>query len=140
MDIFWLISFILFIIIEIISFNLVTIWLALGAIIAGLSSLFIDDIYIQTIIFLISSILFLISTRPILVKYYKNKKSEKTNFDRIIGSIGIVSLEIKEHEYGEVKIDGKFWTAKSNENIAIGEKVIIDSIEGVKLLVRKENK
>lgn len=140
MDFFWLITFIVFIIIEIISFNLVTIWLALGAIIAGLSSFYIDDIYIQTIIFLISAIISLIITRPILGKYYKNRKTEKTNFDRIIGETGIITKEIKTLEYGEVKIDGKFWTAKANENIDIGEEVIIDAVEGVKLLVRKEKK
>ncbi len=78
-------------------------------------------------------------TRPYLVKKLTNKK-ESTNLDRVIGAEGIVTEEITKLKVGEVKVDGKRWSAISNELIKVGEEVIIERIDGVKLVVRKEEK
>ena len=53
---------------------------------------------------------------------------------------GIVTEEIKKNVIGEVKVDGKKWSAISNKKIEVGEEVIVDAIEGVKLVVRKGDK
>ena len=50
---------------------------------------------------------------------------------------GIVTEEITKTKIGEVKVDGKRWSAISNELIKAGEEVIIERIDGVKLIVRK---
>ena len=52
----------------------------------------------------------------------------------------MVTKKIGLNEYGEVKVFGNVWTAYSNEEIEVGEKVKILSIEGVKLIVEKEEK
>ena len=52
---------------------------------------------------------------------------------------GVVTEEIKKNQIGEVKVDGKTWSAISDKLIAVGEEVTIDAIDGVKLVVRKED-
>ena len=54
--------------------------------------------------------------------------------------IGIVTKDIKKDEYGEVKVDGKYWTAKADKKILRDSEVEILAIDGVKLIVKeKEN-
>lgn len=51
----------------------------------------------------------------------------------------VVTEEIKKNEPGEVKVDGKRWTAISNKKIKVGEEVKILEIEGVKLKVERSD-
>ena len=66
-----------------------------------------------------------------------SRKKVPTNLDRVIGMVGIVTEEITRFKIGEVRVDGKKWSAISEEKIKVGEKVIIEGIDGVKLIVRK---
>ncbi len=132
----WLILFVIFIIIEILTINLVTIWFAIAALISGICAIFIDNVIIECLIFAISSILALLLTKP-FVKKMKISKIEPTNTDRIIGKIGIVSQDIDKFKVGEVKIDGKAWSAIALNKISKGSKVEILAIDGVKLKVKE---
>lgn len=135
----WILLCTILVIVEFVTVNLVTIWFAIGAFFAFLTSLLIDNTIIQIVIFFLVSILSLIFTRPVFKKYLV-PKTIKTNYDKVVGMIGIVTKDINLLEYGEVKVDGKYWTAKAEEEIKKGSKVEILSIEGVKLIVkRKEN-
>lgn len=135
----WILLCALLIVIEFITINLVTIWFAIGALFAFLVSLLTSNTIIQVVVFFLISILSLAFTRP-LVKKYLVPKTIKTNYDKVLGMTGIVTKDIEKYEYGEVKVDGKYWTAKASESIKKGSKVEILSIEGVKLIVkRKEN-
>ena len=133
----WLILFVILIILELCTINLTTIWFAFGALLAYVTSLFFDNVLIQTTVFLVVSVATLIFTRPI-VKKYLLKKPSRTNADMLIGKVGIVTKEIVKDNVGEVKIDGKYWSAKANKKIKEGSKVEILSIEGVKLIVEKK--
>ena len=135
MEIWFLIALIM-IIIELVTVNLVCIWFAFASVVAGISTLLTDNITIQIIVFIISSIIFLIITKPV-IKKIRGKEIEKVNLDRVIGKIGVVTENITPLEVGEVKVDGKRWSATSNEEIKKDSKVEILSIDGVKLLVRK---
>lgn len=133
----WFALIFVFIIIEAITLNLVTIWFAFGSICAYITSYFTENIIIQLIVFTVVSTVSLLLTKPLVEKYIKKNK-ESTNFDRIIGQIGIVTKEIKKHENGRVKIDGKDWMAISEKNIKKGMEVEILKIEGAKIIVRKK--
>ena len=50
---------------------------------------------------------------------------------------GIVTEKIEKNKNGEVKVDGKSWTAYSNEELEEGTIVKILEINGVKLKVEK---
>lgn len=136
--IFWLVLVIVLSIIEIATVNLLTIWFVISGIVALILSFFIKDVAIVSTIFALLGIILLFTTRPIFSKLLK-PKNEKTNFDRIIGKVGIVTEEIKRNQIGEVKIDGKKWSAISNKKIEVGKEVIIEAIEGVKLIVKESD-
>ena len=133
----WLFLVIIMIIIELLTVNLVTIWVALGALITFLLTYFISNVTIQLIIFFLTTILALILTKPLVKKYIK-VNIVKTNASSVIGQTGIVTIDIEPFNYGEVKVSGKYWTAKSDEVIKSGSQVEILAIEGVKLIVRKK--
>lgn len=137
--IFWLILVIVLTIIEVATVNLLTIWFVISGIVALILSFFIEDVAIVSTLFAVLGIILLITTRPILKKYLPTQR-ERTNIDRVIGMKGIVTEEIKKNVIGEVKVDGKKWSAINNKKIEVGEEVIVDAIDGVKLIVRKGDK
>ena len=99
MTLFWFTSFIILLLIEILTINLITVWFAIGA---------------------LSSMILSFSTNS-LVK------------------IGEVTKKIESNKYGEVKIFGNTWTAMSSSEIEVGARVKVLRIEGVKLIVKKED-
>lgn len=133
----WLIVAIVLSIIELGTISLVSVWFIVSALISLLLALFGFSLYIQIVNFVILGIILLIFTRKPLLKYL-NKTKQKTNADRILDMTGLVTEEIDIDQPGEVKVDGKKWTATAKEKIAKGKKVKILKIEGVKLLVEEE--
>ncbi|MCK8059286.1 MULTISPECIES: NfeD family protein [unclassified Fusibacter] len=132
----WTVLAILFAVIEGATLGLTTIWFAAGALVALFMTWIGFNVYVQVVSFIVSSILFLLITRPLVVKYMK-VGSVKTNVDSLIGKKGVVVNEITEHNYGQVRLGGQVWTAKSisDATIAQGQEVIVEAIEGVKLVV-----
>lgn len=135
--IFWLVLVIVLTIVELATVNLLTIWFVISGIVAMILSFFIDDVTIVSTVFVLLGILLLFTTRPLLKKYLPTQRT-RTNADRIIGMHGVVTEEIKKNSVGEVKVDGKKWSAISNSKIPVGSEVIIEAIDGVKAVVRKE--
>lgn len=141
MYIFWAAAIILFGIAEAVTAQLVSIWFLIGAIAALIAAFCGANLIIQIIVFIAVSILALVITRP-LVKKYINPKKEHTNADRVIGQVGIVAEDIDNIKAtGQVKADGKIWTARATDNSIIpsGCEVIIEKIDGVKLIVKNKS-
>ena len=136
--IFWLVLVIILSFVEVATVNLVSIWFVASGIVAMILSFFIEDIAIVSTIFAILGIVLLIITRPIVNKL-KSKDNVKTNLDRIIGEDAIVTQDIVKNEVGEVKVDGKRWSAISKNTCLKGDIVKILRIDGVKLVVEKES-
>ena len=136
--IFWLILVIVLSFVEIATVNLVSIWFVASGIVAMILSFFIEDTAIITTIFILLGILLLVISRPIVNKL-RSKDNEKTNLDRIIGETAIVTEDIKKNVVGEVKVDGKRWSAVSKEKCLKGDTVKVLKIDGVKLIVEKES-
>ena len=134
--VYWLIIILILSFVEIITINLVTIWFVASAGIALLVSLVVDSYYIQFLVFGICGLVIMILTRPLLKKLI-SKDKEKTNLDRVIGMEGVCTEEISRNKVGEVKVDGKKWSAISSSKINVGDEVIITAIDGVKLKVKK---
>lgn len=132
----WLAIILILGFIEVITTNLVTIWFVASAVVSLILSFFIDEFIIQFSVFVVLGIILLITTRSWLNKILK-PKGEKTNLDRVIGMQGIVTEKITQTTPGEVKVDGKKWTAISNKIIEVDSIVKILDIDGVKLKVEK---
>ncbi len=134
----WLIIIFILIIAEVSTVNLVSIWFIASGIVSLIVSIFYDNFMVQFAIFVILGILLLLTTRNFLEKLIKSN-NEKTNLDRVIGMAAVVTEPIKKNVIGEVKVDGKRWSAIANQKIETGEEVIVEAIDGVKLKVRKKD-
>lgn len=120
--------------IEAFTVNLVSIWFVISSLLAMVVSIFYDNVYIEIAVFVVVGIVLM----PISKKIYsKIKNTEKTNLDRIIGMKGVVTEAITANSIGEVKVDGKKWSAYSSSDISKGEYVKILLIDSVKLKVEK---
>ena len=140
MWIFWLIAAGIFFIIEMATIGFLVFWLGIGALLAMVTSFITDSILIQSIVFLVTSTLLLIFTRPLVNKFIKVPKEIKTNAFSIIGKKGIVISKINNIEgNGQIKIDGDVWSAKAlqDEEIPKDTEVEIVEIDGVKAVVKK---
>ena len=132
----WLIIIVILTFLEMITVVLTTIWFVFSGIIALITSFITDNYLIQFGVFVILGVILLVTTRPLLQKLLKHKK-EATNADRIIGMEGIVTEKITKNTPGEVKVDGKRWTAVADKAIKEDSVVKVLEINGVKLKVEK---
>ena len=135
----WLVVVILLVVIEAMTVNLVTIWFIISGIITMFLSFFLNDLISQLAIFVLLGILLMILTKPVIEEMKKNKE-EKLNLERIIGMEGVVIKEIKKNVIGEVKVDGKTWSAIADKKITVDSDIIVEEIRGVKLVVSKVKK
>ena len=122
--------------IELLTTNLVTIWYIASALVALILSFFVDSYVVQFSVFVVLGTILLFTTRDYLLKLVVKNK-EKTNLDRVVGMNGIVTEEITKKNPGEVKVDGKRWSATSSTKLIAGEKVKILKINGVKVEVER---
>ena len=105
-----------------------------------IAGLFGGSFILQVIVFVIVTIIALILTRP-LVKNASLFKKEDTNAGRYVGKEGIVTARINNLENeGQVSVLGSTWSARSWDGVPIeeNEHVVIEKIEGVKLIVSKK--
>ncbi len=138
MQIFWVVMIAAFLIIEAATPQLVTIWFAAGSLF-GLIAAFLEvAVWLQFLIFVISSTILLILTRP-LVKRVIIKKQVPTNADRLLGKTALVTERIDNINFsGQVKANGQMWSAKSFDGSVIEADKTVEIVEitGVKLVVK----
>jgi len=135
----WFAVIIIAAVIEASTMDLSSIWFSAGGLVSLIIAIFLPDlIWLQIVVFIVVSSLLLLEIRP-LFKNTLMKNDIKTNADKLIGKIAICTKSFKVGERGEVKIDGKIWTAISNEDIRLDDKVEVLAIDGVKLVVRKSS-
>ena len=132
----WLGLAVVFAIVEALTLGIISIWFAIGALVAMLTTFLIDNFFIQLIIFITVSLILVFFTRKLAVENFKIGK-EKTNVESLIGKKVVVTQAIIPYEVGEVKVDGTFWRAKSanGTTYAKGEVVSVLKIEGVTMIV-----
>lgn len=138
----WIGFAVLMVVCEAFTSQLVSIWFVIGSVCAAVSSIFFkDNILIQSLVFLVVSLVALIVTRPLVARFKAKKQITSTNADRVIGKTGVLLSDISDVlSVGQVKVDGEIWSAKTeNNNLKAGDKVRVLAIEGVKLIVKAEN-
>lgn len=136
---YWLIAAGVFFIGEIMTVGFLLFWLGISALIAMVVSFFTSNVIIQMSVFIISSIILILATKP-LVKKFVNEKNVKTNAFSLVGKNALVIQDINNlNSVGQIKVDGEIWSAQSSEddiNIPIDSEVKIVKIEGVKAIVK----
>ena len=135
--VFWAVAVVAFVILELATVGLASIWFALGALCALIAALLGAQLWLQIVWFAIVSIATLLLTRP-LAKKYINSKTMATNADRVIGRRAVVKERIDELAgTGAVLADGKMWSARTVDGSTAepGDVVTVREIRGVKLIV-----
>ena len=126
---FWIILLVIFLILEAITYGLVSIWFAAGALVSAVLSLFIDDL---TLYFL----------RPYMVDSLKDLRfRNRTGILTYVGQKAKVIEDIDNlSENGRVDYKGQSWAARSvddNKKISKDAVVVIRDIKGVKMIVEE---
>ncbi|MBD5102969.1 MAG: NfeD family protein [Subdoligranulum sp.] len=134
-SILWLMLLIALIVFEAVTVNLVSIWFAVGAASAFVTSAFTDSGKVQFIVFVLVSVVALLITRP-LARRYQKERGESTNVGRNVGRKGQVLVEISPNVPGRVRLDGVDWMARSETPIADGTLCEVLAVEGASLVVR----
>ena len=137
MGVIWLIGIVIFLVIEAVSYQIVSVWFALGAIGGLIAYVCGAGFYVQIIVFVALSVILLAALRPLSMKLF-NKNRIKTNADSFIGGTVLITQEVNNiKETGQGKISGTVWTVRSDNGAVIPEGAVakVLRIEGVKLIV-----
>lgn len=132
----WLILLVVFILAEGTTVAMVSIWFALGSLIAILVSLVGGPVWLQILLFLVVSGVCLALLRPFARRYLH--VHTRTNVESVIGMEGVVTETIDNIKAcGRVKLGAMSWSARSisGETIEKDALVKVNRIEGVKVLV-----
>lgn len=135
----WGILFVVTVIAELSTMQLICVWFsagALGGFFAAAAGL---DPFWQIVIFTAVSVLLLILTRPLLKKF-KVGKTIPTNLDAEIGKLAVVTEEIDPAQNkGRVKIGGVNWRARTQDGSSIPAEAIVrvESISGTTAFVTR---
>lgn len=138
----WLVVFLVAVIIEATTLEIVSIFFAIGSVISLIIS-FIPGVewWIQLIVFVVISGASLIGVRPLATKLL-NKEKRSTNIDELIGK-HVTIIDEDDDDLYETKVNGLIWRVMNideNEKLAKNDKVEVISIKGNKLIVRKVEK
>ena len=140
MTLVWLVLLILFLVVEIITVGLTSIWAAGGALVSMLLRLLHIPTGWQIAAFLLVTAILLYFTRPFAMKII-NSKREKTNYEGIIGkTIRIVERVDNIAQTGMAVVNGQEWTvrgANDDDILEAGTLAKVVNISGVKLIVKK---
>lgn len=135
----WLIIAGAFVILEIATMGFLVFWFAMGALVAMVLSFFVDNVIIQSVVFLVVSTILLFATKPLVNKIMPKESFVKTNSYSIEGKVGKVTVDIEPIEgKGQIKVSGEAWSAKSADDTYIPKdtEVVVEKIEGVKAIVK----
>lgn len=138
----WIVVILVSVALEAVTLALSSIWFAAGGIAALVAASLGFGFGSQLVVFVLFSAVLLVLVRPFCRRFLR-PKGAATNADRVIGQTAVVTEAIDNMEaVGAVRIFGQTWTARSanGETISAGERVVIREIQGVKVIVEKEEK
>lgn len=139
-DVVWMALVIAFIIGELVSVGLTSIWFAAGALVALIASIFGAPFPVQAGLFLVVSLALLAATRP-WAQRYLNSRVQRTNADSLVGEIIRIEERVNNMDQtGMAVVRGQEWTVRAcndNETIEKGQSAKVVQISGVKLMVEK---
>ena len=134
--IFWLIAAVGFLVLEGMTFSMVSVWFAAGSAAALLSCLFHPPFKVQAVVFIVVSVLCLAAFKPLTQRL--RQKSTPTNGDRSLGREAKVLTPVSAEETGRVRLDGVAWNARCatpGDTLAPGQSCRVTEIHSTLLIV-----
>ncbi len=138
MEVFWIAAIILFSLIEVFTVGMVSVWFAVGSLVALIVTILNGGTTLQTLSFLIVSVLSFFLLRKLALNAVAKSKTQ-TNIGRLIGKEVMITQTVDNiKNTGSAKINDVEWKVRSatGEIINEGELVVVERIEGVKLIVK----
>lgn len=136
----WIAAIVVFGIAEAATAGLVSIWFVGGAAAALLAAVFGGPLWLQFVLFIAVSVALLAATRPLARKMLGGAITP-TNADRVLRHTARVTERVDNAgPSGAVYIDGKTWTARSEDGAVIAKDKLVKVVrmEGVKLFVTEK--
>lgn len=134
----WIGFFILSVIVEANTMNLIAVWFMPGTLAAAILALLSVPVWIQVLVWLVITVVVFASTWRLSARLRK-PRVHPTNADRVIGQSAIVTENISDRtQTGQVRVMGQIWSARTDDTtdeIPTGAEVRVLRIEGVKLVV-----
>lgn len=134
----WLALLVLFLIAEIATLGLLTIWFALGAFAALAATAFGAPVWLQVTLFVVVSVITLLVARKMAVEKF-NTKITKTNVESVIGKKVVVLQKVSNiNATGKVSLEGMEWTARmlsDSQELEEGDVAVVKEVQGVKLII-----
>ena len=134
--IFWLIAAVGFLVLEGMTFSMVSVWFAAGSAAALLSRLFHPPFKVQAVVFIVVSVLCLAAFKPLTQRL--RQKPTPTNGDRSLGREAKVLTPVSAEETGRVRLDGVDWNARCatpGDTLAPGQSCRVTEIHSTLLIV-----
>lgn len=136
----WLVLLIVFVIVEMITVGLTSIWFAAGALAALLATVLGANPIIQVVLFIVVSIALLFVTRPFAHRII-NSNVQRTNADSLVGEhIRVLERVSNTDQTGRAVVRGQEWTVRAEDDKEVleeGNMAEVVSISGVKLIVKR---
>ena len=132
----WLAAAVGFLALEASTFNMTSIWFAIGSAAALLCCVFTGSLRAQALVFIVVSALCLWTFRPLAAKL--RRKATPTNADRNLGREATVLTPVTAEVPGRVRLDGVDWNARCvtpGDRLEPGERCRITEIHSTLLLV-----
>lgn len=133
----WLVLMLVFLIAEALSVALISVWFAVGAVLAMISAILGAPFWMQLLVFVAVSGILVLAAKPLSEKTI-NRRAVQTNADRVIGQTAVVTQAVDNLlATGQVRVLEQLWTARSADDkpISVGTIVTVKEIRGVKVIV-----
>ncbi len=136
----WIAIGVFFLIVELCTAALVSIWFVPAAIITCLLSFVIKSAIWQIAIFVFLSAIFMVIFRKIYKKYIKKPVDDVDQNEKLLGKI-VTIIDETNAISGRVKLGDIYWKAitENGETLSENEKAVIKSVQGTTLVVTKLN-
>jgi membrane protein implicated in regulation of membrane protease activity len=136
----WLVIALVLVGIEVATLTFVALYLAAGAVGAGIAALAGAGLPLQVLVFAVVSVASLLLTRKPLVRALRKTPPVVSNAPTVVGKRAIVTVGVGAGpgQRGQVRVGTEFWSARSEDERAIGEgqTVEVAGIDGVALVIR----
>ena len=131
----WLAATIFFVFIEASTFNLVSVWFAVGGAAALVSCIFTGSLRVQSAVFVAVSILCLLALRPLTARL--RRPLTPTNGDLNVGRTATILTPVTDDAPGRARLDGVDWNAQAvpGASFAPGDKCRGAAIRSTTLIV-----
>lgn len=134
----WAVLLAVFVVVEVATVNLVTIWFAVGALAALIATAFTPSLLWQALVFLLVSLAALIVTKPLVSRARARQPAAAVELDRNIGRTAQALEDLRPGVTGRVRLDGVDWNAVTDTPIRAGQRCTVQSISGTTLTVVPE--